>query len=196
VPNRSDAFTRADGGLNGSTPTDGGGAWTASGNYAVASNRMAFTATGTPGEVAWLESSLADGTYEATFPVLTGERFEMMFRYADMSNFWTAILYSDANLMRLYKIVGGSDTLVTDNSSVTLVSGDAFQIVLNGSAIDVRQNGVSRMTTTDSALSTNTKHGFRSQGGNVVRVDDFSFTGGGGGGGAATSGNLLLLGVG
>lgn len=165
-----DTFTRADNASSltvcdtGQTWNPRHGTWGITGNlgYLTDSSALEFYA-------ATLPCGSADGTITARFPSdqsgnsVNAMAWGVVFRYTDLSNYFYLIVYFDympvpgvGNIaMDLRKVAAGVDSLV--NSAVPKY-GD-IEIVLNGNGIDVRSNGTSAITTTDSFNNTATDHG-------------------------------------
>lgn len=176
--NRTDTFDRANGTIG--TPSDGGSAWVDLGTqvWRVYSNTAGeSTAGGTAG--AYLEASDANAEVQATITTVGGSP-GLSARVADASNMLLVNIPSGA--WRLYKRVAGTFTQLGSTSITTTATNDVvFLGVTSGSAITVKQNGTSKITATDSAGSSNTKHGFYSNGDTTTRWNDFTIVVAGGG---------------
>jgi hypothetical protein len=178
VSNRADNFNRANASLNGSTPSDGGGTWTATSGCNIVSNTLQIT--GTP-QTAYLESSFADVEVQATI-FAEGSNAALLFRASDASNHLG--LYVIDNYVHLIKRVGGSVTQdpLTDGSGTStadspLSAGDVFKVRCEGNTITVYKNGVQQCQRTGVTFNnTATKHGFYKDGGGSPQWDDFSIT--------------------
>lgn len=183
MTNRTDNFNRADSATALGTPSDAGSNWVAqSGTWGIASNR-GYLATASGGqENAVLESSVADVDIQVTAPVV-GVDGGVIARAADNSNYIVGTFGSGGS-MRLFKNVADSFTQLGATFNGTVSNGDVFKLSADSSdALTFYQNGNSRVSATDGAGSTNTKHGIRSHG-DASTFDDFSITeiGAGGGG--------------
>jgi hypothetical protein len=149
----SDTFTRADSSsVLGNADT--GQTWVqAVGVWGIASSR-AYMSTAVAG-IAVIESSHADATVSAVVGTSTVD-FGLYFRYVDVNNWWRFVFSSGQWFLQ--KNVAGSTTTVS-NPVATLTASDTIAVVLSGSSITCKQNGVSVATTSDSQFSTATLHG-------------------------------------
>lgn len=181
MTDRADDFNRADSTSSLGTPSDGGSSWVAAaGTWGINSNR-GYLATSSGGqETAYLESSVADVDVQVTLAV-SGSDYGVCARLTDASNNLIGIR-SGASDYRIYKRVAGSFTQLGSTVAVTSANGDVMKFTANGSSLTLYQNGVSKVTATDSFNNTATKHGLRSNADTTTRFDDFSITGIGGGG--------------
>jgi len=169
----SDAFNRADNGSSLGT-ADVGGAWTAAaGTWGIASNK-ARAFNGGSQSFAYIDAGAADCTVSVTMSGTLNSGGGICFRFQDTSNTW--FIDSDSGGPALWKVIAGSYTQVVNGlGSATLVAGDILSIVLNGSSFDIKKNGTSIYTTTQTQLQTATKHGLRDYGA-VALMDNFSVT--------------------
>jgi hypothetical protein len=95
----------------------------------------------------------------------------------------------------MFKVVAGSFTQLGSTASYTAANGDVLKFTVNGSTLNGYVNGALKVgPQTESAGSTNTKHGLRSFNDSASRFDDFSITNNGAAGGATTAGILLVPG--
>lgn len=172
MTDRTDNFNRADSSSSLGTPSDGGSAWTAHvGTWGINSNQ-AYCSSVTSLACASVESSISDCEVQATLAVV-GSAAGLVARLADSNNY---ILADEiASTVRLFKNVAGSFTSLGSYSGTT-ANGDVIKWRGSGSSHTVYQNGVSRITATDSAGSSNTKHGIRTHNDTTMRIDDFSAT--------------------
>ncbi len=173
MANRSDNFNRADGALNGSTPSDGGSAWTAEIGVSVASNEAQLGApfAWTP---SWIEASSTTGRLSAVVRAIGNTVLVM--RYVDVNNWWSVQILS--NQLGVYKRVGGTFTGYGAVYNGTVSVGDTIEIeVTAGNVWTVKQNGTLRINpgTADSAHSTATKIGIAGFSGSG-KFDDLVFT--------------------
>lgn len=199
MSSRSDNFNRADGAIG--TPSDGGSAWVQeSGTWAISTNRAHESAV-TAQAVCSLQSSASIVDVQATMLEAGGldsGACGLVARVADDSNY---LLYIPDG--RLYKKVGGGFTLMAGFASTTISNGDVLKLSVDGSnLITGYNNGSSIISTTDSAGSTNTKHGIRTHNESGWYFDTFSITDNGGGGGgtflaafANQSGKFIGVGI-
>lgn len=177
MSSRADNFNRAGSvTLNGSTPSDGGAAWTEESAGSIKTDTdgssgrvVAFDVGGT--KAAWLESSATDHDVAGLLVTNTAD-VGVIARVQDASNFYLwRVRSGGGNVTELYKCVGGSFTLLA-TGSLTAVSGDTLKISAVGTAITGYVNGAQAASVTDSALSSGTKVGIRIGG----YIDDFAAT--------------------
>lgn len=179
--NRSDTFDRADSATTMGSPSDGGSAWvpgTAS-FWGITSNTAYKATSSSSYEATWLEASSSVVTVQVTLPNIGGTTNDgPVVRAADNSNFIMGQVLSTTQML-LYKRVAGSFTQIGSTYTGTMTSGDVFKLTVNSSNnITFQQNGVTRVTGTDSAGSSNTKHGIfdRVGGSTSLNFEDFSIT--------------------
>ena len=98
----------------------------------------------------------ADGTFSLRFTTVNNSG--MLFRFQDTGNYW--MIGVNAGVYKLYKNVAGGFTTV-GTSAVVPVAGDLISVVLSGSSITGKVNGVTvaALTTTDTFLQTATSYG-------------------------------------
>lgn len=143
-----DSFNRADGALGN---LDSGGAWSVpSGTFSIASNRATTpSAGGLAIATGWADGTLeVDGlqsTVNGDVPVSSA-----VFRYSDASNFWYVYDYHRVATIALRKVQAGSDSQVASGSRTGSTGWHAYQVVLNGTAIEVWLDGVLLISTTHS----------------------------------------------
>lgn len=80
---------------------------------------------------------------------------------------------TSATTLDLYSRVAGTFNLIGTAGSLTIIATDIIKLQCNGTTISVFQNGVSRISVTDSAIAGNTRTGMRA-GDNAQVYDDFS----------------------
>jgi hypothetical protein len=197
-----DTFTEAGSTALASHTPDTGGAWVAlvnGGTVAVAAGGGYVTWSAVTGGGQWDFYAVDSGQSDVRLSSIwtntgTNQRLGMCFRGSNSSNYWRfeTRVGASADGSILTKVVGGVSTAVTvvdaDGNSVSAITGndasgdpnyfvtsatETLQIVCNGSSIKVYFHGKLKMSATDSALATNTKHGIgtRSLG---PRCTDFS----------------------
>jgi hypothetical protein len=152
----SDPFTRSDSTSLGSTPV-GSLAWTEhTGNdFDIFSNTLRVV-TGNSMPACYVNTSNADGTISAKLVTTGGNG--LVFR---LSSDLTAgyLFYYGSGAYRLMSRTGGSFTLITASSITSQIANDVVEVVLNGSSIICKVNGVTAITTTQTNYQTNTRHG-------------------------------------
>jgi hypothetical protein len=187
-----DTFTEAGSTALASHTPDTGAAWVAlvnGGTVAVAAGGGYVTWSAVTGGGLWdfyaSDSSQSDVRISATWNNLgTNQRLGVCFRGSDATNYWRfeTRVGDSATGSVLTKVVAGVATAVSaitgsdidgDHNYFDTSATETVQIVCNGSTIEVYFHGKLKMTATDTALSTNTKHGIgvRSVG---PRCTDFS----------------------
>lgn len=186
MTNRTDNFNRADNSSSLGTPSDGGSAWVAhSGVWGIVNNK-AFLSNGATQAIASLSSGTSDVDIQISLSNLTGgQDIGLVGRVADDNNYILGAI--GASDWKIYKKVSGSYTQVGSTVSGTPVNGDVVVLSLSGTSVALKVNGVTKVSGTVSELSTNTRHGIRSNGYTPESFDDFSITDTGGGGSASTA---------
>lgn len=195
MTNRTDNFNRADSNTALGTPSDGGSAWVAvSGTWGILSNAAYKVNADNVNQEAYLESSVSDVDVQVTIASGTTQGPSIVARLADDNNYLNFLWLTDGVSLQMYKDVAGAFTQLGSTFTGTAAAGDVFKFTVNGSSLTAFLNGVSRITATDSAGSTNTKHGIRSFRNITIAhsFDDFSITALGG----ATTGAGLSAGTG
>jgi hypothetical protein len=173
MTDRTDNFNRTDTTSNIGTPSDGGSAWSQlAGTWGINSNK-AYESAGSSLSAVVLESSVSDVDVQAT-AVTVSAVVGLIARAADNNNYLNVSSASGSGTS-MYKRVAGSFTQLGSHAT-SAVDGDVLKFTVNGSSLTLYLNGVSRITATDSAGSTNTQHGLRSHNDASFRVDDFSIT--------------------
>lgn len=180
MTNRTDNFNRADNSSSLGTPSDGGSAWIAhSGVWGIVNNKAHLSNAATQA-IASLSSGTSDVDIQITLSNLSGgQDIGLVGRVADDNNYILGAI--GASDWKIYKKVSGSYTQVGSTVSGTPVNGDVVVLSLSGTSVALKVNGVTKITGTVSELSTNTKHGIRSNGYTPESFDDFSITDLGGG---------------
>lgn len=176
MSDRSDDFNRADNASSLGTPSDGGSAWvSAAGVWGISSNRGCNVDGDTERNV-YLESSSSNVEVQVTLTTLTSDA-GVNARLADSNNMLLGLMTHGTGI-RLFKRVGGSYTQLGSTYGGSMASGDVIKLRVDSSnSITLYQNGVSRVgPATDSAGSTNTKHGLRTWSDSSSRFDTFSIT--------------------
>ena len=149
----SDSFNRADGGL--------GAGWTATsdGAMSIASQQVVGAAGHDSGAIRTAESYPSDQFSQMTVsatPLSGGQWVAAAVRMqASGQNVYAGLYYwnyGSPELM-LFKRTGGAWTQLGAYNSGTLAAGTQVQVMALGSTISVLQNGVTRITVTDSALT-------------------------------------------
>jgi hypothetical protein len=191
VTNRTDNFNRADGAIG--TPSDAGSAWVQNlGTWNVLTNQARITTNDTHATCV-LESSVSNVEVQATIPTVGGGvGHSIVARCADSSNFIMFQIKSAS--VEMWKRVGGSFTQLGTTVSNTFVANDVIKLTCDGNTINGYVNGVLKIgPITESAGSTNTKHGLYANQNSTGRFDDFSITEiTAGGGGDALMGQICI----
>jgi len=168
MSNRSDNFDRANGAIG--TPSDGGSAWqNLSGTWSISGNRATTTSydartvldSGSSNVV--VSANNLGSTYGA-----------LVLRALDNTNYIRCQTSSTQAL--IYKVVAGVSTQLAVAAN-THVAGDILSASINASnLIQLFVNGILKCSATDSAGSTNTKHGIWGNNTGTYMYDDFSIT--------------------
>lgn len=173
MTNRTDTFVRTSNPTVIDPPSDGGSGYTIAGGvpdpWGILTNLGYLPATTVSNNAAVLDS--ASSNIEIEIPIQNGPSSSgICARYADLSNF-IMLFCDDSTTLTLYKRVAGSFTAIQSTGSLTLAAGDVFKLRCDSAnLLTGYQNGVSRCSGTDSAGSTNTKHGMYTQ--NARRYGD------------------------
>jgi hypothetical protein len=181
MASRADTFNRSDGALNGSTPSDAGGTWTATvGNFQISSNALVEISGNLSDPTARLDCGSADAEVAVTLAAVgTSGRKGVAGRIAsDTSNIfflWDA----GTNELKMWKNDGGGFTQLGSTVGYTASNGDVMKLTFGGDTINAYVNDVLKIgPITDSFNNTVTNHGvyIRAADGSL---DDFSITVGG-----------------
>lgn len=184
MPNRSDNFNRANGSIG--TPSDAGSAWIVpDSGWSINGNRAHCSGGGLQ-SVCFLESGMADADIEVTVPIFQSVGtvdIGIVARVTDDSNYILAAITGGDVGFRLFNRSGGF-TQIGSTVAGTWAAGDVFRLRVNGTSVELFQNGVLRISGASSAHQTVTKHGLRASQDTGTYFDSFSIsaiTGGGGG---------------
>ena len=169
---RTDNFTRANSTTTLGTPSDGGSAWVAqTGTWGINSN-AGYCVTVTPNATAVLETSLSNVAVSITIST-RGTFSGPVARAADANNFLMGV--AEPGQLSMYKRVGGTFTQLSGSYFGAVADGDVLILRVNSSnLIEFVQNGVVRVSATDSAGSGNTLCGWYASNDTTVRFDDLS----------------------
>lgn len=181
MANRTDNFNRANSTAALGTPSDGGSDWVAAaGTWGITSNKSYKVAPGGSFQAAYLEASTSTADVQATNtgPGNTG----LCCRLSDNSNFIFGQIVAGG--VALWKGVAGTFTQIGATYTGSIAAGDVWKLTCDASNnLKLYQNGVLRVSATDAAGSSNTKHGYCDYtSGSSVNWDDFSITDTAGGG--------------
>jgi hypothetical protein len=192
MSNRSDNFNRANGSLNGSTPSDGGSAWACTNGGSVASNAFQHGGGGgASSEYNTLEASAADVDVVAVVTTLpTGfGRLGILVRGSSQSDFWWAepragSTGSAAGTWSINKRVAGTNSIVVSGTGAALGIGSSIRVNAVSDRIRMYHtpSGGSESLILDTGAGqtfnqTATKHGFGcSFADSTPRWDNFSVT--------------------
>ena len=177
MTNRTDNFNRADSTTSLGTPSDSGSAWTTYQSTLGILSNTAYDVTHSLYGVAGLESSISDCAVQVT--CTAQGNMSCSARITDKNNFLTGGGDGSGNLS-IYKIVSGGFTQL-GSASATQAAGDVFKFTVNGTALELFLNGVSKVTASSNVGQTNTIHGIFDFLSASARFDDFSITALGGG---------------
>jgi hypothetical protein len=158
VANRSDNFNRADSTSALGSPSDGGSDWVAAaGTWGISSN-TGYKVSSAAFQSAYLEASSA--TCSVSFTVAAQGNGGLVGRLANDNNFIYGQVVSNSTVCYVYRKVGGTFTQIGPSATVTHTVGDVWLLSIDSSDnILLKQNGTTRITTSSSSGSTNTKWG-------------------------------------
>lgn len=172
MANRYDSF--ASGSLN--TPDDGGAAWErpVEFSFGVAAGRLQNN-DGGPDRFCILPCG-ADGTFDIKFVTTTNlvAYPGVIVRYADASN-WALVQVHTSGIYFSTRIAG---TFVSRGGPVSSVAAnDVISVAMSGDSYTIKKNGTAVLGPyTISGLSSNTKHGVRTDYDNTTQFDDVVWT--------------------
>lgn len=181
-----DTFTRPDADTLGVTEGVSAKAWevhsqsTGASTWGPTGNGTATMKTVTyAGHFAVADALTADGTLTAvlaTYDPVEGNRFGLTVRFEDVDNFieleWRS---PTSSFPRLFERVNGVSTTL-QTSDVALASTSRFDLVLDGSSVTVKQDGVATITSTLSGSGGATKHGMYAFSVSDFEWDSIEFT--------------------
>lgn len=178
---RADTFTRANNTSSLGTPSDAGTDWVAQlGTWGIYNNSTvarANTYSTTTNASAVLEASSAN-------VIITAEVYHggytnkagLVIRAADMDNLIFCTIGTAG--LALFRRVAGVNTAFGTNYTTGITDGDVISIsVDSANNIIVKQNGTTRITTSDASGSANTKHGLWGSGATSIRFDNLTING-------------------
>ncbi|MFB7244667.1 hypothetical protein ACFCYX_19665 [Streptomyces populi] len=154
--------------------TDLGASWVeVSGDWSIVSNQLS---PGAAGGTIILRAAGAmagpDHFVQATIAATTAASHGVWGRgNSNISNGY--LLRNDGSSWDLFAVVGGSFTVI-GSYAVAAAPGDVVKLEMVGSAIKGYINGTLRISVTDTAVTSGTSVGFRSESTSSIRFDDFS----------------------
>lgn len=165
----TDLFTRAN-----STTTlgsaDTGVAWTAlQRTWGIAGNQAYKPGAGADG-IAVIDFGWVDQTVTATITPAANDA-SLVARCTDVNNLY--LCYVDAVNCVVYKKVAGTYSAVSPIVGGSYPTGTVMQFSVIGSSIVVKKNGATIISVTDTAITTGTKAGMRTDA-STTRFDNFS----------------------
>lgn len=173
-----DNFTAADSSssLSSRSTSTGSYAWSVgAGTWGILSNRAYESAGAGQVNYATVNAGVSDCTVSATIQAATTTAY-----YGVCGRMNTATgdgyliqINHGASTIEISKRTSGSLSILGSNASYTAVNGDVISLVMSGSSLIAKVNGVTKVTTTDSSYIANTKHGIWTYF-NSPRFDDFS----------------------
>lgn len=163
-----DSFTRS---TLGSTETGSyawssanGSAWTCNGTQLINSSAPTNTAD------CFIDDGQANGTLQVAR--VSGAGAGIVFRASGTGNLNGYIFWNNGGTYTLSKRTALNSYSALQTASLTPANGDVMTVVLNGSSIVCKVNGVAVITTTDSAY-TGTRHGVWTISSTPATFDDF-----------------------
>lgn len=172
-----DTFTRADNAATmGSTEGANPRVWSALvGGWGISGNMAALQTTAAD-SVAVVDAGVSDCTVSITIKTTVSGQ-GVAFRCVDASNGWRTAYFSGS--LYLQKKVTGTYTDVPGSPIVLApADGDVIAVVLSGTSIIVKVNGVQKYSITDAQFQTATKHGLAQTGSgdSTFKYDTLSIT--------------------
>lgn len=143
-------------------PADDGGYWDALiGGWSATASGL-YNQTGSSGGLCGRYCTYSDGTLGCTVAA-TATDWQLFFRYQSPGNFYDFV--PGGATPGLYKVVGGTATLLTPVAAITyptLTTGDRYTITFRGGDILVYHNGVLLGAYEDFTYRSGTIHGIKS----------------------------------
>lgn len=170
-----DQFARIDAASLGSSWADAyGGAWSISGNRAVAGNIVVGGLSVKTPAVQNLKSAnvIVSVTIGNLALAITGNH-GVVYRYSDLNNYWAAYYNEDFLQIVLIKVVAGTTTTVKAVNYTRAADSLLFTAIVQGTRHVIQVAGVTVIDQTDSALSTATYVGMFGQGGSLCTFADW-----------------------
>lgn len=179
LPYFVDDFARADGSALGST-TLGSLAWalTASvgtpGGVIVSQTAGVSNANVSGRTFATVDAGHADGVFKARLATNDSGAQSLVFRFTDFSNYlFLSRQNSGSQVWSLWRRSGGTATLVFA-SGTAIATNDLVEVVLNGTSVKVKVNGVEIIDQIVTQQASATRYGFGSVTTYAARWDDVS----------------------
>lgn len=168
----TDNFNRADGAIGSSSE---GWSWAnAQGSFSIVSNAAVPGTGGQNNCRAESDLSSSDHYSEAVVTYAgVADDVGVAARFATAAN--TAYLYlNDGGNDRIYKVIAGAYTSLTALATAA-PTAVTFRLECSGTAIAGKRNGTTRVSTTDSSITTGTRCGIRAynDGGSASTIDSF-----------------------
>lgn len=171
-----DNFTRADASSLGTTST-GSKTWT-SAAFGITSNQAVIKGSPADGvQIAYVDSAVADCTVSVKLSAVTASAdfYGPFVRHDGSGNGYLIQINGPTSQIGVFKRTSGSNTLLGSNVAYTPAVNDVLEVVLLGTAITLKVNGVTKSAVTDSTYQTATRHGFWAYvGAGATKFDDFS----------------------
>lgn len=180
VPTVADDLNRANSASLGTTSV-GAKTWTAP-DWRLLSNAARLNAVLADGiHLAHFDAAASDGVFSVRLSAITlNTDFYGPAVRLDSSgtNGYIVQINGPSQQLGIYKKTGGTLTLLGSNVAFTPLANDVVTVHLTGTAIEVRVNGISKVSTTDATYQTQTRHGFWAYlgTGGATSFDDPSFT--------------------
>lgn len=172
----ADTFTRS--GAVGTAET-GGQTWTqnnGSTSWSCNGTQLASTAVAVNANDCYVDTAQADGTVQATRAyTLGGQSIGIVFRASGANNVNGYIFWTSGLTYTLSKRTGLNSYTSLGTGGGAAQPGDVMTVVMNGSSIVCKVNGVTVISVTDASY-TGTRHGLWANANQVALFDDFSHT--------------------
>lgn len=175
----TDDFNRADGAVGNTVNGKGWATEGGNGTWAIASNKAVNTTNSSGTCYLIADAETPNGTYTVTIGGTGVNGALPIFRYENSTN--TLSLLSSGGQILLRKRISNVSTTVATGSGGTWVAGDVISVVLDGTSVTVKKNGVDvtgLVGVTVPEFATATKHGIAvtSTSGAGVTFDDVALT--------------------
>lgn len=126
-----------------------------------------------------VDALASDGTLTAVLKTFdqasSSNRFGLAFRHQNVDNyFYFETVYPSSSPFRLRKTLAGVSTTVA-TSTISPSPGDVIEIVLSGTSITAKVNGVTALTATDSSMVNEKYHGMFAFAGSDAEWDSVQF---------------------
>jgi len=154
----ADDFNRADANSGMGETSTGAKTWFQVGTWGIGGNEAYLVSNGNP-SAATIDLGSPDGFVQFTLGADARNLQGVVFRYADLSNYWRAVYVAGVASWRIDKRVGGVWTQHNAFGFGAYTDGTVIRIEFDGDQIRAYVNGVLSTTVTDANLAANTRVG-------------------------------------